>query len=258
MSSYDPLTAQQKLMSSWAGRAIDQKGILRVLNEDGTRPPLFWIFNTSRDPETFAKVLGEDQPVVFSRSSHLLVAPNESPAQVRKILSDYLCQELNQHFAGARFDMGTSCQGTNIILQLSTQLQSQGIGVGHLCMINCTLPPLVTHRPALLIYGHQDAGHNPFHHDDTDATLRAQTLFSDYQVLRINAGHGQYYALGTVEKWIAQFDALRAISSATASSSTVGWYKRVLGWISKPITASRVVVRSTRAKESPPRSKKSL
>ncbi|WP_164860722.1 hypothetical protein [Parasedimentitalea marina] len=210
MSSLDPTLAQQKLMSSWNGRAIDDRGILRTLNEGGSRPPLLWIFNSAEEPVRFAKALGDDQPLIFSRSSHLLVPPDDDPTEVRNILTEYLFGELKKQFPGSHFDMGTSCQGSGIVMKLSNRLREADISVGHLCIVNCSLPQIDTNLPALLVYGDEDEGHNPFQRDSGAAETRAKMVFSKYRKLVLKTRHGQYYLPENAKEIIAQFDLFRS------------------------------------------------
>lgn len=227
MSSLDVLVAQQKLMSTWAGRPLDQRGLLRVLNEDGSRRPLFWIFNAAHEPIQLSGALEIDQPIIFSRSSHLLVLRGDDPAPTRNILSTYLSHEIQRHFPHTEFDMGTSCQGSSMVMSLSLMLRERGIDVHNLCMINCQLPEIQTMLPALMVYGSTDEKNNPFVDDETGATDRANLIFSRYRRMAVPARHGQFYEEGSVEKIVAQFEVFRSASLGQrsikrASSSTVG------------------------------------
>lgn len=228
MSSLDPIAAQQRLISSWSGRPLDGRGLLRILNEDGSRPPILWIFNSAKEPIPMAAALGADQPLVFSRSAHLLVRPNDDPVQVSNVLTDYLYQEIKLRFPHVNFDMGTSCQGSRILMRLSNLLREGGIGVGGLCMINCPLPEIVTDLPAFLVYGESDPAHDPFRKDIVVAKERAEKVFSRYKRTMVNAKHGQFYAEGTIRKILAQFEvfssskSLESSLTASESSSTVG------------------------------------
>ena len=44
-SVQDVLEVQAKLMSSWPGTALDNLGLIRIVNADGRQAPFFWIFN---------------------------------------------------------------------------------------------------------------------------------------------------------------------------------------------------------------------
>lgn len=229
MSSIDPLIPQKRLMSSWAGRPIDEQGILRVLNEDGARSPLLWIFNASHEATDLARILGPDQPVIFSRSSHLIVPEGEDLSAVRLQLTQYLSTQIRAAFPNRQFDIGASCQGAGMAMQLSTLLPDNGIRVGHLCLINCMLPDIATGRPALLFYGEDDPLNDPFRRDAVAGQNRAIQLFSHYRREVLHTGHGQYYSDEVCAELFGQFDAFRSVRwadippMAAAKSSTVGW-----------------------------------
>ncbi len=205
MSSTDPVELQRKLIAPWKGRPLDAYGLLRVLNENGTRPPFFWIFNTSHEPERLAQFLGEDQPLYFSRSTHLLVRPEDDADDLRRALADYLLEQIAAHVPGGHLDIGSSCQGTGIAMNLCARLPDCGIEVGTLCLINCALPEEVTGRPALLIYGDQDPGHDPFRKDHETAEHRARAAFSAHQRVMVKARHGGFYFDEVLGEIIPQF-----------------------------------------------------
>jgi len=210
MSTVDPIIPQQKLMSLWSGKALDDRGILRVLNETGSKKPLFWIFNTAHEPEILARALGDDQPLIFSRSSHLIIQPGQDGWEVINVLTEYLYREMSRHFPRCHLDMGTSCQGSAFLMQLSVMLRGAGISVGHLCIINCSLPEVVTNLPALLIYGDQDQVHNPFSTNTLASESRAQVVFSEYKKVVLNARHGHFYSDDVLKIIIPQFDDFRS------------------------------------------------
>lgn len=210
MSSYNPILPQQKLMASWDGQAIDERGIIRILNAEGSRPPLFWIFNGANEAANLARCLGDDQPLIYSRSSHLIVRPEDDVSDVRNVLAQYVARELCQHFPDASFDIGTSCQGTAIAMAVCNLLLKAGISVGCLCMINCSLPAIVTDRPALLVYGEQDPKSNPFHKYPVDALKRANSAFSRHEKYMVQAAHGKFYSEGIGDVLVAAFDDFRS------------------------------------------------
>lgn len=228
MSGFDPLLAQQKLMGPWCGRPLDDLGVLRVLNETGSKPPLFWICNAGHEPKTLAETLGDDQPLVFSRSAHLIVPPDQDQQPTRDTLTRYLAREVVRNFDGGAFDIGTSCQGASMVMNLARILPSQGVQVHHLCLINCAIPPVETHRPALLIYGDQDVAHDPFSTDPVAAKARADAAYSRYRRVVLPVGHGQFYSPAILPDILSQFAGFRdaPVSDrsvmAEASSPTVG------------------------------------
>lgn len=228
MSTPDAVSMQQKLMARWPGRPIDPHGILRVLNEDGERPPLLWVFNEANEPEKLARSLGAEQPLVFSRSTHLMAGPDRSALPMRRQLAQHLVELVAQFFPNAQMDIGTSCQGSGLVMQFAASAPQMGLDIGHLCIINCSLVREATNRPALLIYGSDDKKQDPFERDFSDATSRADALFSSYRRLVVTASHGTYYEPAVIAPILEAFNQLRSapsdstLSSSPASSSTVG------------------------------------
>ena len=205
MSSLNPITVQQKLMSTWQGKALDTLGLLRILNDKGTQPPIFWIFNSAHEPLSLANALGDDQPLIYSRSAHLLARSDENSIKIKQALVEYLLEQLSLRFSGTRFDMGTSCQGSDIVMQLCVSSRAVGIETGRLCIINCSLPEIITDRPALLVYGQDDPRHNPFENNREKAIQRAEVVFSNYQKHVLSAMHGQYYNPSVLGEILGEF-----------------------------------------------------
>jgi len=228
MSSQEILARQQKMMGSWCGHHLDGAGVVRVLNEGGSKPPILWIFNTANEPEALASVLGSDQPLVFTRSAHLMVPPDQDPAEIRNRLADHFLTEVDRRFGGETLNLGTSCQGTGIALRFAQNSWETGILVNALCIINCSLPDVATGLPALLVYGSGDPLQDPFSKDAARAEKRAAQVFSNHQRCLLDAGHGQFYDPRVLKDILREFAAfaaaysdIRVVNSA-ASSDTVG------------------------------------
>ncbi len=198
---------------------MDARGVLRILNETGTRTPLLWIFNTEKEPLKLATALGEDQPILFSRSAHLLLPPEADHVPWRRSLADYVLRQTEAHFPGTRLDLGTSCQGTGVATALCGMLPGARIDIGCLCIINCSLPEGRTNRPALLIYGQHDPRNDPFRADPAEGARRAAALFSDYRRIMVPARHGGFYDPEVLLPIWAAFDAFRADQLARGESS---------------------------------------
>lgn len=214
MSRHRVLVAQEKLMASWPGTPVDRAGIVRVLNAEGTKPPLFWIFNSASEPQLLADALGPDQPLIFSRSAHLLVSSKDDRLPFRKALGDYLLDEISRSFAGQQFDAGTSCQGTSLVMYVAEKSSRATFEIGSLCLINSWLPEIATGRPALLVYGSGDPGHDPFRENMEEAVSNASLCYSEYHRILLDAQHGGYYSGDVLADILTQFQSIRSERSA--------------------------------------------
>lgn len=216
MSSRDAVFLQQRMMVNWDGRPLDELGLVRIYNETGGCPPLMWIFNAAAEPQMLANALGPDQPLIFTRSTHLLVCPEDDPADIRRPLAEHLTETLKRHAPRTRLDIGANCQGVSLVVDLCALLPKIGIQVGRLSLINCRLPDGVTGCPALLLYGDEDPGHDPFCNDPDDARQRAKTLFSSHTRQVLRARHGQYFSEAVLKEWIPKLNAFRCLPASAA------------------------------------------
>jgi hypothetical protein len=178
------------------------------------KPPLFWICNSAKEPQLLADALGPDQPLIFSRSAHLLVTSADDRLPFRKILGDYLLDEISRAFAGQKFDAGTSCQGTSLVMYLAEKSDRGTFEIGSLCLINSRLPEIATGCPALLIYGSGDPGHDPFRENMEEAVSKASMCYSEYDRILLDAQHGEYYSDDVLADILTQFQSFRSERSA--------------------------------------------
>ncbi|WP_270727105.1 hypothetical protein [Shimia sp. Alg240-R146] len=221
MSTKRVLETQEKLMANWPGTPLDRAGIVRILNTEGTKPPLLWIFNSAKEPQLLADALGPDQPLIFSRSAHLLVSPEDDRLFIRKLLGDYLLDEISRSFGGQKFDAGTSCQGASLVMYLADKSDRKTFEIGSMCLINSRLPQIATGCPALLIYGSGDPGHDPFRENMEEAAAKASVCYSEYERILLDAQHGGYYSEEILANILSQFQSFRSERSAK------GWAGRL-------------------------------
>jgi len=186
------LTAQSKLMASWAGVPLDAHGVLRRLNCGGRQPPVFWIFNVADEPSRLAEALGPDQPVLFGRSLHILIAPGD-PDRERMIA------EMAAYYAGALaalpgwsgLRVGATCQGSGVALRAARALMTMGRGVSSVSLI-AARPRIRTDLPALLIHGSRDPDHDPFRQDPVGAGIMARHCFRSFRRAVVDMAHREY------------------------------------------------------------------
>lgn len=146
-----------------APKLARRQGPMLIINEQGTRSPLIWIFNSWAEALILARTLGPDQPLVALvslRDQKLSVADHEM--LLPHLM--YAYAELAQPFVGeGRFVVGGNCQAARI-----------GEGVAHqLCFRAKRVPLLILldHVPfyaypgtILMLFGTESRGFNPFLH----------------------------------------------------------------------------------------------
>jgi hypothetical protein len=213
------LRALSRLMQSWSGTPLDAAGILRRLNDHGSRPPLFWIFNAMREPERLAAALGPDQPLIYGRSLHMIVPPGPDRRPVQRALAAYYADALTGCVGAGPLWVGANCQGAAIAADIARRLNAGGPVVPALALINGR-PDGLPDLPGLLIYGSEDPQNDPFR-DGTDPPPRLGPLALREVLPRV--AHGGYFEPGTVERVAARlrtyFDSVPAVSAASAAAS---------------------------------------
>ncbi len=196
----DNLDVIAKLLRTWPGEPVKGETTLRVLNAQGTRPPMFWMFNAAHEPLNLAAALGVDQPLMFGRSLHLVVptGPDRLPAALA--LGDHYAQVLMRVFGQMPFWAGANCQGVRSVVRASVVLREAGSQINGLCLVN-GLPTSPVGLPGLLIYGADDPIHDPFTRDPEASDALARACFSRYtRAVLPNVRHGAYFNTGTVNE----------------------------------------------------------
>lgn len=212
-SVQDVLEVQTKLMSTWPGTAVDERGLIRIVNADGRHAPLFWIFNQAAEPLKLAQALGNDRPLIFARSSHLLAPKTESQQGVRKILANYLVDALEPlvQSRGPGFRFGANCQGCEPLIRMVNRLHERGHRTDELVLIACLLPPVHSKTRALLLYGDRDPANNPFAADRARAEALADRMFPAYERQTVISAHGQYFEPRRVESLVRHLERQRRV-----------------------------------------------
>lgn len=212
-SVQDVLEVQAKLMSSWPGTALDNLGLIRIVNADGRQAPFFWIFNAADEPLKLGQAFENDRPLIFTRSSHLLARKTESQQAVRKILANYLVDALEPlvQNRGPGFRFGANCQGCEPLIRIVNALHERGHGTDELVLIACQLPPVNSKTRALLLYGDRDPANNPFAADRARAEALADRMFPAYKRQTLISAHGQYFEPRRVESLVRHLDQQRRV-----------------------------------------------
>ncbi|MFW2542786.1 hypothetical protein ACN2XU_09100 [Primorskyibacter sp. 2E107] len=212
------LIALERMMRGWPGEPLDRRGIVRILNATGSKPPIFWIFNVRHEPENFANALGPDQPLIYGRSLHLILGPDEDRDSALIGLANYFLRWLAPRMTVTRHFLGANCQGARCLLMLTQRLMAKDIRVSGVCLISA-LPDIEVGVPALLIYGSRDPHHDPFFHDAVSAQKQASRCFATVRRQLVDAEHGQYGRVETVETVVARVQDFLASLNARAAFS---------------------------------------
>lgn len=186
-------------MADWAGESLDEEGLVRILNPEGTRAPLIWCFNAKHEFPMLAERLGPDQPVIGLRSLNMIARfePGRSALDAR--MADHLADILLARLPQQTSIIGGNCQG----VPMAAQVAARWCLAGRICrdFISMEMEPAYP-LPCRgnFLYGAQSTMFNPHLRGDADAaTSRWQLLFGSVSEHEVPGGHGQYFTAKNVD-----------------------------------------------------------
>jgi acyl carrier protein len=176
-------------VSRWDGEHVNPDSLIVGRNTEGTRPPLFWVFQGELEFLQLARQLGEDQPLYGMRSGHLVMDYTEN--NIQALALNYVDEIQKLHPEGPLM-IGGNCQGGLIALVIAQHLLRRQRHVPLLILMEWafSLQPY-TGRIAL-IFGSESEFANPwlrFQYPE----LAWQRAFSDYQVEVTSGRHGKFF-----------------------------------------------------------------
>jgi len=187
----DSLNLLRHLTSSWAGRVVDQDGLVRVLNEHGRRPPLVWCFNAAHEFPVMARSLGHDQPVIGLRSLHMVKRLDGTRLFNDDFFADYYWRYLSSRMDLNGCFVGGNCQGAFIAARIASNMLASGREVR--ALISMEAQPI---RPfpgrVEMIFG-ADSDFNPFRRGEMPQS-HWRRFFAETVVQVIPGAHGEFFS----------------------------------------------------------------
>lgn len=113
-------------MADWKGKRVASHSLVVGLNVDGTKPPLFWIFQGYNNVPVLAKALGPDQPLYALRSGRGVVRTVDYSEQTLRLLVDKYFVDILAVARHRPFSLGGSCQGGMIAVLLAKRFAAIG------------------------------------------------------------------------------------------------------------------------------------
>jgi thioesterase domain-containing protein/acyl carrier protein len=137
--------------------AVRPGSLLKGMNQNGSRTPLFWCFNKpDKNMYTLGTAMGPDQPLygLFSGASQLPGA-DRSERIIASIAHYYVKEILELRLEGP-IALGGNCRGARVAMKMATFLQQLGKPVSHLILLE-NFHPWAFGYPGkmLLMYGKQ-------------------------------------------------------------------------------------------------------
>ena len=152
----------RSLAASWQAKEARPGSCVRVLNETGTLPPLFFCFLDEYSFTQLAKFMGEDQPIYGIRGANMVVPMTGEDAfedNMRRAALSYV-DEVIELADGGPILLGGYCQGATIALHLAAILTAVGQRVSTVITLEKTPP--VTYPGHVDIIFTEDSFLNPY------------------------------------------------------------------------------------------------
>jgi thioesterase domain-containing protein len=199
-----------KVVKSWPGDPLDEWGSLRILNAGGTKPPIFWCFNSAGEFPALAEALGADQPIVGLRSLNQILEPTAISSRHTRELGEYYADQLFDKFGTAKCIVGGNCQAASISYALALSIKSRDTDVLCLITLDATL-----RRPypgeMRMLFGRNSHRQNPFFEKTIDLNaapaLDWRHAISSIKIGIVDGGHGAYFLAENVESLAREISA---------------------------------------------------
>ncbi|SMF95273.1 amino acid adenylation domain-containing protein [Methylomagnum ishizawai] len=151
----------QSYAMSWQGERASPESLIVGRNLEGTRPPLFWVFQGQEEFAQLGHYLGVDQPLYGMRSGHLVMDYTED--NIQALALDYVREIQALRPCGALV-LGGNCQGTLITMAIAQHLMRRERYVLLLILMEWTFSAQPYAGPVGLIFGRESDVTNPYRH----------------------------------------------------------------------------------------------
>ncbi|MBD3770584.1 MAG: amino acid adenylation domain-containing protein [Rhodobacterales bacterium] len=175
-------------LATWPGKKLGRAGLVRSLDEDHSRPKLFWCFQGGQELQQLSNNLSHSVSVFGLRSGHLAVEYNdETLSALGKLYAD----EIATIAPSGNLFLGGNCQGGLVMLHAGLELLRRGRDIPLTILMEQGRFP---HYPGktLLLFG---AGSylNPYGQIASPEELFRTAYPAGHHVDIIPGAHGRYF-----------------------------------------------------------------
>lgn len=181
------------LVQDWPGQPFDDFGLIRVVNRNGSRPPLLWCFNAAHELPAMAAHLDPDQPIIALRSLNLVEPLDDARLGKDEALADFYTGLLLSYPRLDECTIGGNCQGASIAVRLAANFCLAGRHVRMLITMETQSSYPFPGRVGL-IFGEKSDNFNPFLRGECPQQ-KWDTLFAQWEVQIVPGGHGEYFSV---------------------------------------------------------------
>ena len=208
-------------LETWPGTHPTEDRLVRGFNVEGTRPPLFWVFQASHEATALAEALGPEQPLYAFRSGHAVYPYDDDTLQA--VALRYAQDVLSISPAGPLF-VGGNCQGGRVALALASVLSSRKVPVPLLVLMEWGFELSPYNGDVLFLYGQNSLEGNPWlRHASPELAWRRYLKRWDTQVIE---GRHLHYFLPANVRALATVLQQRLAAAAAMPFETVAPHAR--------------------------------
>lgn len=176
-------------LETWPGERPTDDGLMVGFNLEGTRPPLFWVFQGSGEATALAAALGSDQPLYAFRSGHAVHPYDDDTLQAVALR---YAQDVLAVSPGGPVFVGGNCQGGRVALALAGVLLARKIDVPLLVLMEWGFELAHYGGEVLFLHGAASLEGNPWMRHAAPE-LAWQRCLRRWQTAVIPGHHGQYF-----------------------------------------------------------------
>jgi acyl carrier protein len=210
---YGLLHTLHSYVGSWPGERMFPDSLVVGLNCGGYRPPLFWVFQESKEFLRLGKHLGPDQPLYGMRSCVGIVSVKDHSTEiVETVCNRYLWEILALPVKTPIF-LGGNCQAGIFALALARRLKQIGRTPSRLILAEWSYSFGRYTEPTLLLYGDRSGIAEIYEGRRSDSPDWRED-FPVRTVAAIAGGHGEFF---TEENIGGLADAIRQEITATST-----------------------------------------
>ena len=187
----DGLIAQLRhYVATWEGERHAPDRLLVGRNINGTKSPLFWVFQGQQEFTALADRLGPDQPVYAMRSGHQVMEYTE--ANIQTLATSYR-REISAIHPHGPYLLGGNCQGGLIALAIAQQFWRIQKPVALLSLLEWAFPPQPYLGRVALFWGASSTQKNPYF-KFRNPELYWHRAFGAFTTDIITGGHGEFFS----------------------------------------------------------------
>ncbi|MEI6339395.1 MAG: phosphopantetheine-binding protein, partial [Verrucomicrobiota bacterium] len=214
--------------------------LVKVINADGPKPAIFWVFNgPNHEMEGLAAALGPDQPLYGLYSGSDKVDRKKLPAIV-----EHYVKEIQAIQPEGSLIIAGNCRGGVVAIRMAIRLRELGREVSHLCVLEMFERPAYDFDGKLLIlFGRQS---HEFNYRDMNYGKAGWKLPFRHppRVEWVSGRHAEFFTPGNVGNLVSKLQAF--LNDEPEDRSHSAWLRdRVLLLIHRFPPAFRFYVRCT-------------